>query len=654
METREFRTDGVSLGILHSRFVAVAESMCHTLERTAYSTFIKESADYACGLLSPEGEIFAYPRNLGVTSFVGLNAATAIRNTGGFGRGDVIITNDPYSTDGLANHLPDIHMFAPIFVDDTLLAFAWCFIHSSDVGGEVPGSISPDLRTIAQEGFRIPPTKLVEAGRLNDVFLSEFMAASRIPEDNWGDLKAMMAALGTGERQLRDLVIRYSIETVRDAADDVLLWSQRGMEEVISSIPDGSYSFVDYLDGDENGHPVRLEVRLEINGPRAVFDFHGTDPQVGNAFNLPAFGPRHPFLNQAMLNFVLTHHPDIPMTGGLMRPLLNLTEPGSIVCPSFPAAVGVRYATAHRIYNVVMGALAQAAPDLVPSAGAGQAAIVALSVPREDGSGRTVTVLEPMFGGGGATRSSDGIAGADSCAGYLKNTPVESIERASPVIVHAYGLTPGSGGPGERRGGWGVEFEFEVLSDDAIVTARGMERTRFRPWGFAGGKSASLTSASVLRAGKEEALEGRIGVLALGRGDRVRIRASGAGGLGEPFCREPESVAADVRVGLLRVDEARTQYGVVIREDLSVDYDESDRLRAGPRTSAQQFDFGPERERLDESWPPSARELLRRVFAQVDPVQWQSVKDRAFRLVAERGTPLREADVAGVSEWKGS
>src|SRR6516164_5037 len=153
------RTDAVTLEILKNHFVAIAEAMGYTLERTSYTTFIKESADFCTAMATPQGEIFAYPRNIGVSSFLGINLDRAIRAFDTYEPGDVVITNDPYSTDGLATHLPDIHLFKPVFWEDHLLCFAWCFIHCSDVGGLVPASISPRAYEIFQEGMRIPPRK---------------------------------------------------------------------------------------------------------------------------------------------------------------------------------------------------------------------------------------------------------------------------------------------------------------------------------------------------------------------------------------------------------------------------------------------------------------------------------------------------------------
>ena len=171
------------------------------LERTAYTTFIKESADFATGLATPSGEFFAYPWDLGVSSFVGLDMSTAITAAGPLAPGDVVITNDPYGTRGLATHLPDVHFFRPLFAGDKLICYAWAFINVSDIGGLVPASISPRAFDIQQEGLRIPPRKLYQSGQLDEALLELILANTRTPEHNWGDFQAMIAALGTAERR---------------------------------------------------------------------------------------------------------------------------------------------------------------------------------------------------------------------------------------------------------------------------------------------------------------------------------------------------------------------------------------------------------------------------------------------------------------------
>lgn len=601
--TAPFRTDKVTLEILKSYFVAIAEGMGYTLERTSHTTFIKESADFGTAIATPRGEFFAYPRAIGVTSFVGIDLAPTLAAFAGCLPGDVFITNDPYTTQGLATHLPDIHLIKPVFVEDRLLCFAWCFIHCSDVGGLAPASISPRAYDIHQEGFRIPPRKLVTAGELDGGFLELFLANCRIPEQNWGDLKAMLASLNTAERSMQDLAARFGVDVVSQAMEDVIVWSEERVRTLVNSIPDGDYAFADYMDDDFNGAPLRLAVTLRVRGDAIELDYSGTDPQVSGALNLPAFGPRHPFLLQGLINFMLSEDPHIPLTGGIVRPFQVVAPAGTVVNPTFPAAVGVRYATVVRLYNVVLGALARAAPDRVPAAGAGQASMVVLSVPDAATGKRDVSVLEPMFGGGGATSRGDGPAAIDSAAGFLKNTPVESMEAHIPVLAERYELLPDSAGAGRQRGGWGARFDFRILRPESIVTARGVERTRFEPWGLAGGSAAQRTRTYVNAGAPDEQVIGRIDVLHLEPGDVVSIRGTGGGGYGNPLERDAAKVVADVRSGLLSPAVAEQEYGVVIRDgELDHDATAARRRELADSGPPPLFDLGPSRRAYETVW----------------------------------------------------
>jgi N-methylhydantoinase B len=610
------RTDPVTLEVLKSYFVAVAEGMGHTLERTSHTTFIKETADFVTALATPDGEFFAYPQTIGVSSFLGLNMRTALAAAGPLEPGDVVITNDPFATGGLATHLPDIHLFKPVFHADELFCIAWCFIHCSDVGGLVPASISPDAEDIYQEGLRIPPRRLYRGGELDGELLALFLANSRSRSENAGDVNAMVAALNTGEHRLGELIAKFGADVVRGGMADMLDWTERRARQLIDEIPDGEYSFADYLDDDGDGIPIRLAVTLRVRGDKLELDYSGTDPQVRSAFNLPAFGDSHPFLAQGIINYLLSEDPHLPLTGGLMRPVRTIATPGTVVNPELPAAVGVRYATVIRLYNVVLGALAQAVPEKVPAAGAGQAAMVVLSVPRADSWGRHVTVLQPMFGGGGATGRADGLSGNDSAAGFLRNTPIESMEAHIPVLAERLELIPDSAGFGRRRGGFATRFDFRVLRPGSIVTARGMERTRFEPWGLAGGRAAGRTRAILDPGGPGERELGRIGVLDLGPGDVVSIRGAGGGGFGDPLDRDPSAVLSDVRARLLSTDAARNGHGVVVSSG-EVDLAATEALRAELREATArslEIDLGPSRTAYEEVWSGEASSTLARLL----------------------------------------
>ena len=216
------RLDPLTIEVLRNYLQGAVEEMAYVVERTAYTTFVKETADFTCGLLNPSGEFFAYPVELGVASFGGINYAATLEAVGPLEPGDVIITNDPYGSAAAATHLPDIHLVRPIFWEGRLVAYGAGFLHSSDVGGMVPASISPRASEIFQEGLRVPPKKLFVRGAVNRDLLDVILANCRIPEQNWGDLQALVAGLTTGERRMHELIRRFGPDTVDKAMDDLI------------------------------------------------------------------------------------------------------------------------------------------------------------------------------------------------------------------------------------------------------------------------------------------------------------------------------------------------------------------------------------------------------------------------------------------------
>jgi len=178
----------IELAVFNNLLGAIAEEMCAIVERTAYTTFVKETHDFGAGIATPDGVFFAYPRKSGVTSFLGLHLGDAIKCIKNWEPGDIVFTNDPFSTGALVTHLPDLTMLAPVFAGKELIGFCWGFIHSSDIGGRVPGSIAPSSDEIYQEGLRVPPTKIYKAGVRNTEFLNLIRANVRIPYQVWGDL----------------------------------------------------------------------------------------------------------------------------------------------------------------------------------------------------------------------------------------------------------------------------------------------------------------------------------------------------------------------------------------------------------------------------------------------------------------------------------
>ena len=611
------KTDKVVLEVLKSYFVATSEGMAHTLERAAYTTFVKENGDCATGIATPSGEFFSYPRHIGAVNLLGADLGPLISAFPDYEPGDIVISNDPYATGGLASHLPDVHLIKPIFVGDELLAFAWAFVHTSDVGGLVAASLTPRAYEIQQEGIRIPPQKLYSAGRLDKALADVFLANCRIPSQNWGDLNAMVAALKSGEKRLLDIVDKFGLETVRQGSQDVIEWTEARVRMIVEDIPDGNYRFVDYLDDDMNGMPIRLSVVVRVRGSEIELDFTDSDPQVNASLNIPAFGKSHPFLIHGLMSYVFSQDPEIPRTGGIARPFKTVRPKGSIVNPMFPAAVGVRYATVIRVYNMVLGALAQAVPDRVPASGSGQACLLVVSAPSLETGERQVAVLETMVGGGGGTNRNDGVAGNDCITGFLRNAPVETIETHVPAIVERRGLVPDSAGAGRHRGGWATRTDFRIVRPHSIITARGMERTRFQPWGIFGGHCAPNAYAVVNPGTAQERRLDHLDIIELGPGDVFSFVAPGGGGYGDPLERQADRVLTDVRAELLSLDSARMDYGVIIA-DGSVDAASTEALRSelrnerGAQLAAP--DFGRVRVDYESIWTEEASDELIRIL----------------------------------------
>ncbi|WEX08903.1 hydantoinase B/oxoprolinase family protein [Chelativorans sp. AA-79] len=592
------KLDPVTLEVLSNKAAAIAEEMCLTLQRTGRTLYVKETADFACALAGLDGRFFAYPRSIGVSGFVGLECAPAIAAVGTLEPGDVILANDPYRSEGLATHLPDLHMIKPYFHEGRIVAYGWCFVHCSDVGGRVPSSISPTNVEIYQEGLRIPPVKLMRRGEMNPDVRLFLDANSRTPDANMGDIRAMLAALAAGERRIVQVIAQHGVETLLQAEEDLIAYANAKAREVLSRIPEGTYRFVDYLDDDGVSRlPVRLSLALTVRDGTVHLDFTGTDPQVAAAMNIPSRGRPHAWLTLRVLALIHTIDRTVPLNAGLLGPVSITAPAGTVVNPQEPAATGVRHAAAIRVNDVLNGAFGLALPSVMPAAASGTVIPVVMAEPNAAG-GRNVQVIEPMIGGTGAREGHDGVDGRDSGISNLANNPVETVEAELGIEILRYALRPDSGGAGKWRGGCGMELTFRVLTDGSNVLGRGMERLMFRPWGRSGGMPGAPGSLVVNEGTERQRWLGKIDVLDVNAGDVVCFRTPGAGGWGDPYERDPEAVLADVGNGFVTVEGAMRDYGVVIA-DGTVDAAATKAVRESRNATSRDVAFGPEREAWD-------------------------------------------------------
>lgn len=609
------KLDPVLLEILGTQFQAVTEEMAITLARTARSTYVKDAADFATALVSPAGKFFAYPAAMGVSGFLDLDCGPTIAAIGKLEPGDVVITNHPYESGGLSTHMPDLQLIKPYFHAGAIVAYGWDFIHSADIGGGVPSSISPRFTELFQEGLQIPPMKLVKRGELNTDLLTLYRANCRVADLNLGDISAMLAALTVGERRVAELIARHGAGTFAHAQADLVAYAKEKALAVQRRIPDGTYVFHDYMDDDYlTKVPIRIRCEMTVRDGQVHLDFTGSDAQVLAAYNVPTGGVRHPWLTLKLMHLIGSLDPSVPLNHGLFENITVHVPKGTVLNPEYPAAVGVRHATAIRINDAVVGAIATALPGLIPAPSGGTVVPTVVSEPNFVTGTRNVMVVQSLVGGTGARQGGDGVDGRDSGLANLYNTPLERTETECSVIIEQYGLRPDSGGPGEWRGGTGLVMTIRVRKPGTAVLGRGLERFVFRPWGVAGGGPGAPCRVILNRGTPAERDLGKLDMYEAEVGDRVTILTAGGGGFGDPFARAPEAVARDVRAGFVSPEAARATYGVALAADGTVDAAATERLRAD-RAPRPPFDFGPEREAWEQVFDDASMcELSRRLL----------------------------------------
>ncbi len=608
--------DPVRTEVMRNRFAAIAEEASNVAYRTAYTTFVKQTQDYQVALANAAGEFFAYPVRSGVTSSVcqnvrGLADVFGLEN---LHPGDIIISNDPFTGGALCTHTMDIHLIRPVFRDDQVIALAWAFIHASDIGGSVAGSIAPTNHEVFQEGVRMRPNLLYKQGVLNEQLWNFFADNSRIPELIWGDLQAMLSGLALLDRRTQELCDRSGTEDFLEAVDDVIALSELKARQAIARLTPGVYEFSDYLEGfapdrEVGDSDVFIHARMTVHGDTLSMDFAGSDPQVRQSINFVTGDRPHPFLCMPIVNYIQTTEPGIPMTSGIIRPISTSAPPGSFMNATFPAASGNRWVAVMRVYDCILGCLNQAVPGGLAAAGSGQAGIISVASIDERTGRRHVSVVEPFVGGSGGRAHADGADGIDQPVAFLRSAPVEVVETETPLIVRCFRYEPGSAAPGRHRGGYAMRIQLENAGLPATITVRGLDRFRLQPWGVQGG-TCGTAAVATLNPGTEAARNlGKIDVLELKRGDLLHMVTPSGGGFGRAIERDPARVAEEVADGLLSEAQARDQYGVVLAAG-APDAAATATLRAPPAAPPEPFSLGPVRLAIEAAWPAAARAAL--------------------------------------------
>ena len=626
------KLDPILLEILNNKVSAAADEMYFALKRASRSIYVKEAADFATAILDVDGLLFAHPPSATFNFLIDTNYIDTIRAVPDVEPGDVIFTNDPYSSNGLSTHLPDLHLIRPYFHRGQIVAYGWCFVHCTDIGGAVPSSIAPSLNEIFQEGLRVPPIKLVKKGVHNKDLFSLIMANNRTPDVNMGDIKAMLGSLETGAQRVADIIERHGVAAFLACQKDLQDYTAIKARDVFRRIPDGTYEFWDYMDDDMvSTIPLRMRVKLTVSDGQINIDLTDTDPQVAASYNVPTMGQRNYWITFRLTSFLTTYDQTMAKNAGLYRSITVTNPPGTVMNAEFPDACGNRAAPGRRVADAINGALLTAQPGLLPAPSGGISTPFALAEYEADGAKRTVQVIQPMRGGMGALEGQDGVDGRDNSMNNMQNHPLETVEADSGVLIRQYDLRADSGGPGKWRGGVGQVLTAEILRDGSTVLARGMERLRFPSFGVFGGKPGKPVRAFLNRGRPDERELSKIDQLPVKAGDQVTFLMPGGGGYGDAYERDPGKVLNDVDLGFVSRAAAAQDYGVVIKRG-AIDEAATKKLRQG-RVKANvraDFDFGPEREAWEAVFDDATmRTLNRRLYALPKSMR-QSLRRRIF------------------------
>ena len=552
--------DPITLGVVWGALQSIAVEIGTTVHRTAYSEQAREGQDFSVAVFDAAGRMVAQgpysPGHMGAMSFAVRNALAA-HPVETLEPGDAILLNDPLLGSG---HLPDFFITQPVFHDDAVVGFVVNILHHTDVGGQRPGSQGVEgIFDYFQEGLRIPPTKVWRRYEEDAGVVGIIAANTRTSDKVLGDLRAQRSALRVGELRLGELVRRYGRDTVRAAMDEIIARTEASMRAAIRAVPDGVYTFEDFLDDWGPGtEPLRVSVAVTVADDTLTVDYDGSSPQTASGMN-------------SYINYTRSYSyaavkcltdPYGPMNEGALRPITVKAPEGSFLNPRPPAGGGPRAIICYRTFEAVIGALARALPDRVAAASSHFANPTFGGWDRR--RGRRFVAYELVLSGTGARATKDGCE-AMAMAFNAANIPVEAQEATQPIVIERFELIPDSAGAGRFRGGCGLRRDMRFLADEGKLTNLS-ERQRFAPYGLSGGQTG-LLARTVINPGPGEQLVHGKQSREFAYGDVISFQQSGAGGYGDPLERDPARVLDDVLDEHVSIDAARRDYGVVIVGD---------------------------------------------------------------------------------------
>ncbi|MBD3846038.1 hydantoinase B/oxoprolinase family protein [Bosea sp. SSUT16] len=553
--------DAIAMEVFANRLLSITETMAINMMRSSFSAQIKERRDFSVGLFDGQGRLVAQgthiPVHLG--SLMGVVEALLARYPRAEIRpGDAFISNDPYAAGG--THLPDIAIATPVFHGEELIAFVVNIGHHTDVGGAVPGSVSPTARSIFEEGLRIPAMRVSRQGEVDEDLLNLIALNSRLPEERLLDLRVQVATNERGCDAALELVRRMGVDGFKARIRDLLAYTKRRLDLRIAGLAEGPPSrFTAWLDDDglPDGEMVPLCAAVSVENGKLVIDFAGSGPEARGAINIAPNALRATayYCVKALLD------PELMANSGMMDSIVLRAPEGSIVNPRSPAPVGSRTIACQRLAGAIFGAFQPlvdpatriaSAYDVLPS--------FSVSGHRPE-NGSFYICGETVGGGGGARCDGDGMDGIHVHVTNSLNLPTEALENEFPLHVEEYAFVQDSAGCGRWRGGMGIARTVRALHDRTNLEARSDRHKAGAPGaegGLTGGKGRVTRNPGT---GRQQALPSKIAQLLVDAGETIRIATPGGGGFGDPAQRPAALIATDLLNEIMTEDHARAGYG---------------------------------------------------------------------------------------------
>lgn len=541
--------DPITLAVVKGRLEEIADEMDLTLYRAAFCPVIAEGHDACHGFYEKDSGGTIIQGKNGLPIFVGSMqfAVKAVIDREAkkqdLQAGDVFIFNDAYLG---GTHLQDMKLVKPFFYEGEHLFYMAGTGHWMDVGGAVPGGFNAKATEFFQEGFMVRPVKIKSAGILNEDIVDILLTNSRLPRYAYGDLYAQLNAIDVGERRLKELFHQYGKETILGVMQELRGRSAQLMRSEIAKIPNGTYSFEDYLDNDGiTDDPLKIAVDLTIEGDEMTLDFSRTSGPCRGPLNIA-------YSTAVACCYVALKHlfPEAPANAGCFDPVTVNIPSTTLLHVQPPRPVGGYLEVILRVIGVIFGAMSQAAPERSYAAPYGTVNCLAISGEKKPGDNY---IMFMYYGGGlGGSALSDGLNHGSNPISTASITPLELVEAAYPLIFTEWSLRPDSQGAGQFRGGLGANYEIEVLGDEAYCFFLG-DRGKFAPFGVLGGEDAALNRLLIRKKDGDHIppMISKVVDVNLKQGERVRLETPGGGGYGPISKRSAEALKEDMENGYM-------------------------------------------------------------------------------------------------------